>query len=84
MGYLLREDIQNYWAYADEFVLQDRMFGPTDGWTLPAHLFLVSAWSAFCPDTADPMSCVSNVDLKKSEERWEYGEEPIYAWTDIT
>ncbi len=84
MSYLVREDIENYWTYADEFVLQDRMFGPTDGWTLPAHLFLVSAWSAFCPDVLDPMSCASNVDLKSGEERWEYGEAPIYAWTDIT
>jgi phospholipase C len=84
MSYLERDDIPNYWTYADRFVLQDRMFGPTDGWTLPAHLFLVSAWSAFCRDTTDPMSCVSNVDLKSARQRWEYGEEPIYAWTDIT
>ena len=84
MSYLGREDIPNYWTYADRFVLQDRMFGPTDGWTLPAHLFLVSAWSAYCPDPQDPMSCVSNVDLKDKTERWEYGEAPIYAWTDIT
>lgn len=26
----------NYWAYADRFVLQDRMFAPADSWTLPA------------------------------------------------
>jgi len=84
MSYLGREDLPNYWAYADRFVLQDRMFAPTDGWTLPAHLFLVSAWSAYCPDPQDPMSCVSNVDLKDKSERWEYGEGPIYAWTDIT
>jgi len=84
MSYLGPEDLPNYWTYANEFVLQDRMFAPTDGWTLPAHLFLVSAWSAYCPDTLDPMSCVSNVDLKDKEQRWEYGEEPIYAWTSIT
>ena len=84
LSYIDRRQIPNYWAYADEYVLQDRMFGPTDGWTLPAHLFLVSAWSAFCPDTADPMSCVSNVDLKGPDERWDYGAPPIYAWTDIT
>ncbi len=85
MSYLDDTTIPNYWAYAQEYVLQDRMFGPTDGWTLPAHLFLVSAWSAYCPDPQDPMSCVSNVDMKKDYEmRWEYGEDPIYAWTDIT
>lgn len=84
MSYMDRTNIPNYWEYADRFVLHDRMFGPTDGWTLPAHLFLVSGWSAYCPDPTDPMSCFSNVDLKGPEQRWEYGEEPIYAWTDIT
>ena len=84
MSYLDRRDIPNYWSYADEFVLHDRMFGPTDGWTLPAHLFLVSGWSAVCSNPQDPMSCISNVDLKALEQRWEYGERPIYAWTDIT
>jgi phospholipase C len=84
MSYLDRRNIPNYWAYADEFVLHDRMFAPTDGWTLPAHLFLVSGWSAYCPDPTDPMSCISNVDLKDYQQRWEYGERPIYAWTDIT
>jgi len=77
-------DIPNYWTYADEFVLHDHMFAPADSWTLPAHLFLVSAWSASCSDPNDPMSCVSSVDLKEDPQRWEYGEPPIYAWTDIT
>ena len=84
MSYLDDRNIPNYWTYADEFVLQDRLFAPTDGWTLPSHLFLVSGWSAYCPDVNDPMSCVSNVDLKNYDARWEYGEPPIYAWTDIT
>jgi phospholipase C len=84
MSYLTRRNIPNYWAYADAFVLQDRMFAPTDGWTLPAHLFLVSGWSAYCPDPEDPMSCISDVDLKEEHQRFDYGEAPIYAWTDIT
>ncbi len=84
MSYVDRRDIPNYWAYADAFVLQDQMFAPTDSWTLPAHLFLVSAWSASCLDPGDPMSCVSDVDLKEEENRFDYGEAPVYAWTDIT
>jgi phospholipase C len=84
MSYLTDEEIPNYWTYAREFVLQDRMFAPTDSWTLPAHLFLVSAWSAYCSDPRDPMSCESNIDLKAPSEQWGYGERPIYAWTDIT
>ena len=79
-----RDTIPNYWAYADEFVLQDGMFAPVDSWTLPSHLFLVSGWSAYCPDTTDPMSCRTDVDLTEQERRWDYGEDPIYAWTDLT
>ena len=72
-------EIPNYWAYADQFVLQDRMFGPTDSWTLPAHLFLVSAWSASCSDPQDPMSCESDVSLRDPTEFVRYGEPPRYA-----
>ena len=84
MSFVTRQQIPNYWAYADHYVLQDRMFAPTDGWTLPAHLFLVSGWSASCRNPTRPMSCVSNVDLSRASEKWRYGEDPIYAWTDIT
>ena len=84
MSWKDERDLPNYWTYAREFVLHDHMFAPADSWTLPAHLFLVSAWSAYCSSAADPMSCVSNKDLKEDAERWEYGEDPIYAWTDIT
>ena len=44
MGYHNRSEIPNYWAYADNFVLQDRMFESSSSWSLPSHLFLVSAW----------------------------------------
>jgi len=76
-------EIPNYWTYAHEFVLQDRMFAPADSWTLPAHLFLVSGWSAFCTDPYDPMSCTPDKDLK-DYGRHVYGGPPVYAWTDIT
>ncbi|MEX0754634.1 MAG: alkaline phosphatase family protein [Actinomycetota bacterium] len=84
ISYLTDREVPNYWTYAREFVLQDRLFAPTDSWTLPAHLFLVSGWSALCSDPEDPMSCESNLDLKAPSEQWSYGEEPVYAWTDIT
>ncbi len=83
MSTLPRESIPNYWAYADEFVLQDGMFAPVDSWTLPSHLFLVSGWSASCKDPWDPMSCESDLYVKY-ENRWLYGDEPVYAWTDLT
>ena len=84
LSYHTRAEIPNYWKYADHFVLQDRMFAPTDSWTLPSHLFLVSGWSASCTDPADPMSCRSNILLQKAKNRVAYGEDPRYAWTDIT
>ncbi len=83
MSTLPRDRIPNYWAYADRFTLQDAMFAPTDSWTLPSHLFLVSGWSAYCSDTTDPMSCTSDLSLK-GDRRWNYGDDPKYAWTDIT
>jgi phospholipase C len=80
-----RKEIPNYWYYARNNVLQDRMFAPTDSWTLPAHLFLVSGWSAACDDPYDPMSCTSNVELTNVEDRWtRRSEGPVYAWTSIT
>jgi phospholipase C len=63
MGYHDRGDIPNYWAYADNFVLQDHMFEPTVSWSLPAHLFMVSAWSANCKTFDDPSGCINNLDL---------------------
>ncbi|HEY6356698.1 MAG TPA: stalk domain-containing protein, partial [Vicinamibacterales bacterium] len=62
MGYHDRTEIPNYWAYADNFVLHDRMFEPNSSWSLPSHLFLVSAWSALCTRAGDPNSCTSALD----------------------
>jgi phospholipase C len=43
MGWHDAREIPNYWAYAQNFVLQDMMFEPNASWSLPAHLFMVSA-----------------------------------------
>jgi phospholipase C len=85
MSYMTRREIPNYWAYARNFVLQDHLFAPADSWTLPAHLFLISAWAAECEDPRDPMSCESNLELQDEAERQRSGADvPIWAWTDIT
>ena len=84
LSYHTGKEIPNYWAYAKHYVLQDRMFAPADSWTLPSHLFLFSGWSAYCPDTSDPMSCRSNIDLSGRHQQYRYTHPPIYAWTDIT
>jgi phospholipase C len=85
MSYHTAHEIPNYWSYAEHFVLQDHLFAPADSWTLPAHLFLVSAWAARCTDPYDPMSCSSNLELSDEAVLMQHGQKkPIWAWTDIT
>jgi len=60
MGYHTAAEIPNYWSYAKDFVLQDHMFEPVKSWSLPDHLYMVSAWSARCKNRS-PMSCVNNI-----------------------
>jgi phospholipase C len=90
MGYHTAAEIPNYWAYARRYVLQDRMFAPTDSWTLPSHLYLTSAWSARCSDLDSPdpdaSSCVTDV---RRPGPW--SKDPVkglgtlpFRWADIT
>ena len=60
MGYHTAAEIPNYWTYAKDFVLDDHMFEPVKSWSLPDHLYMVSAWSARCKNRS-PMSCVNNI-----------------------
>jgi phospholipase C len=87
MGYHDAREIPNYWAYARSFVLQDHMFEPNASWSLPAHLFMVSEWSARCSIAGDPLSCVNALqnpapppDQRSNRRRVP----PDYAWTDLT
>ena len=83
MGWHDAREIPNYWAYAQNFVLQDRMFEPSASWSLPAHLFMVSGWSATCSDPDDPMSCVNNI-ANPGPGMAAGGTKVDYAWTDLT
>jgi phospholipase C len=80
MGWHDAREIPNYWTYAENFVLQDAMFEPNASWSLPAHLFLVSAWSAKCSITGNPMSCVNALDGPSGTNV----SANDYAWTDLT
>ena len=87
MGYHDSREIPNYWAYARHFVLQDHMFESSRSWSLPAHLYAVSEWSAKCSVKNDPMSCVDAAtdpvtppDFGRHRRRTI----PSYAWTDLT
>jgi phospholipase C len=93
MGYHTGEELPNYWAYAKNFVLQDRMFEAMRSWSLPAHLYMVSEWAGSCGTPGDPNSCkpertyLSPADmpydvLKKDDPR--LPGRPDYPWTDLT
>ena len=80
MGYHVRSDIPNYWAYASNFVLQDRFFEAAGSWSLPAHLLIVSGWSAKCTASEDPMSCKNSQNPPDRKP----GNPTPFAWTDLT
>jgi phospholipase C len=87
MGYHDAHEIPNYWAYARNYVLQDHMFQPDLSWSMPAHLYMVSGWSAKCSKKGDPMSCVDAIQAPGSppgEPQNTTGAIPDYAWTDLT
>jgi phospholipase C len=94
MGYHTSTDIPNYWSDAQNYVLQDHMFEPNASWSLPAHLFLVSEWSAYCTQHGNPASCTNAINaLGKRGGRppnvpayydGKTSANPIYAWTDLT
>jgi phospholipase C len=94
MGYHTEHDLPVYWAYARNFVLQDRMFEPIRSWSLPAHVYMVSEWAAVCAKVGQPMSCKPDVafvdplnfpgDLLRKLSSPLIPERPSYAWTDLT
>ena len=99
MGYHDEREIPNYWTYARTFVLQDHMFEPNASWSLPEHLFQVSAWSAYCTEHDKPESCTNalqapgmppdfggrtNAAFGGEARNGPRGTRPIYAWTDLT
>ena len=92
MGYHTAAEIPNYWAYARNFVLADHTFEPVKSWSLPSHLYMVSAWSAKCANRS-AMSCVRNISGPYSPtpmDSWVHraltaASAPVHlAWTDIT
>ena len=87
MGWHDAREIPNYWSYASNFVLQDRMFEPNLSWSLPEHLFLVSEWSASCSLPGVPSSCANALQapsLPSDNRRNPLHTPPDYAWTDLT
>jgi len=84
MGWHDAREIPNYWTYAQNFVLQDRMFEPDASWSLPSHLFMVSAWSATCIIPGDPSSCMNALNGPRGGISTVILGRYDYAWTDLT
>ena len=82
MGYHDWHEIPNYWSYARNFVLQDHMFEGDNSWSLPAHLSLVSGWTARCSVHGDPMSCRSALNAPFGATG--HGRRADFPWTDLT
>jgi phospholipase C len=92
MGYHDAREIPNYWAYASNFTLDDHMFEPVSSWSLPDHLYMVSAWSALCSGQS-PASCHNDITgpytpaMQQAfvDAAMATGTAPVAdAWTDIT
>ncbi len=84
LGYHNGADLPNYWAYARNFVLQDHMFESNASGSLPAHLFMLSEWSARCTRSQDPMSCSNDIGDPQKAPGKPNKRPPLYAWTDLT
>jgi phospholipase C len=86
MGYHDSREIPNYWDYAKNFVLNDHMFEPVSSFSFPAHLYLVSAWSATCTKPNTVKSCTNNSKYPPFllPGGGQTVSTPSFAWTDIT
>jgi phospholipase C len=81
MSYYNASVIPSYWAYASHFVLCDNFFASTLSYSLPSHLYLVSAWSAISPNSNPLDSFSSNNPVNPTGMPTD---KQLYAWTDIT
>jgi phospholipase C len=60
------------------------MFESAFSWSLPSHLFTVSAWSANCAVSGDPLTCRSTLNRPGNESSKNNHASSPFAWTDIT
>jgi phospholipase C len=79
MGYHVQSDIPNYWTYAQDFVLNEHMYEPVSSWSVPSHMYEVSAWSATCSRPKHPASCAGT-----TEPAVRTATSTPYGWTDLT
>ncbi len=75
-GYHTAAELPNYWAYAQHFVLQDRLFEGVRSYSAPSHMELASEWWASCKNSLLVSTCVSG-DILPSKK-------PVnYPWVNL-
>jgi phospholipase C len=82
MGHFDATDIPVYWRYAENYALQDNFFEPVLSWGYPAHLSMLSAWSAHCASATNPMSCTGS--NTPGLGHWKSWPSTTLPWTDLT
>jgi phospholipase C len=78
VGYHTADEIPNYWAYAQNFVLQDELFEGDRGWSLDAHLEMTSEWSAICAKVPTLASCKTSHGPRPPSST-----KPVYPWVNL-
>ena len=83
MGYHTADEIPHYWAYAQHFVLQDRLFEAARSYSLGEHLYLTSEWQARCRNSADAMTCTSDPNLPFPNAETQYPWVTLFQLLDL-
>ena len=83
IAYVDGTDFPAYWHYAERYVLHDAMYEAVGSYSFPAHMFMVSGWSATgtAACAANSTSCVNDISsippsdtTPFSNPHWGYGE----------
>jgi phospholipase C len=83
MGYHTATEVSSYWAYAQHFVLQDRFFSSQRGFSLPAHYYLSSEWSATCTNQTVTLSCNSDANPSSPTKKTVLPWSSLFQFLDV-
>ena len=88
MGYHDGHEIPNYWTYAKTSCCRTTCSSRTRRGACPAHLFMVSEWSARCTyggsDELHELAAARSAEAAGRLRCIRTAEPPEYAWTDLT
>jgi phospholipase C len=82
MGYHDGTDLPNYWAYAQNFVLEDQYHESIVSWSQPSHFMVFSGWAAKCTQLNPPDVNSCSDDWTGLD--WSNLQPTPDLWTDIT